>query len=291
MTNEYEPPPQIPITENLSTSAIWRRWLFGLWQQVQDSMVSSFDLEVSRGNITGIKTVNKFGRCVDNVDAADTDIWDGASGGTIIWVAPTEARIHSIVSGSASDDDNAGTGAYSVTVYGLTDWDTPEVSEVVLLAGLTPVNTVNSYVIIHRMVCAFGATSTTANAGIITATAATDATVTAQIAVGEGQTQMAIYGIPSTQCFYMNDVYGGVNRAVSSACNLSILFNPSPNVSLTTFLIKSTFPAHSTGETLSERIFKQPFKFAGPGILKIQGNGTSPNLDVSAGFGGYLVTE
>ena len=291
MTSEYEPPPQIPITENLSTSAIWRRWLFGLWQQVQDSMVSSFDLEVSRGNVTGVKTVNKFGRCVDNVDSADTDIWDGASGGTIIWVAPTEARIHSIVSGSANDDDNAGTGAYSVTVYGLTDWDTAEVSETVLLAGVTPVNTVNSYVIIHRMVCNFGATSTTSNAGIITATAATDATVTAQIAAGEGQTQMAIYGIPSTQSFYMNDAYGGVNRAVSAGCNMTILFNPSPDVSLTTFLVKSTFPAQSAGETLSERIFKPPAKFAGPGILKMQGNGTTVNLDVSAGFGGYLVTE
>lgn len=273
---------------------IWRKWLNNLYEYLRENAVASFDLNVSRGLVTGISTVNKFGRNPNNVDSGvDTDIWDGADAttGNIIWDAPTQARTHTLVSTSANDADG-GTGAYSVTVYGLPDWDTAEVSETVTLAGLTPSSaTANAYVIIHRMVCNFGANSTTSNAGVITATAATDGTITAKIQAGEGQTQMAIYGIPSTQSLYLNDCYGGVNKNTSGSANISILFNPSPDTSLTTFAVKSTFPSNSAGETMSERVFRPPLKLTGPGIIKIQGNGSAINLDVSAGFGGYLVTE
>ena len=38
MTDEYGPPPQINITENAATSAIWRRWFFGLWRTVESNL-------------------------------------------------------------------------------------------------------------------------------------------------------------------------------------------------------------------------------------------------------------
>ena len=253
--------------------------------------VSDYALEVARGNVTGVTALNKFGRCTNVDSAVDTDIHDGASvagGANIIWDAPAAGSIHAIVSDSANDTDG-GTGAYSVRVYGLTDWDTPETSEIVTLAGTTPVNTVGSYVIIHRVRCAYGVNSTGGNAGIITATAG--AVTTAQILVGEGQTQMAIYGIPSTQTLYINDIYGGVNKATAGSANITLLFNPSPNLSLATFLVKTTFPTNSAGETMSERVFTPPAGYAGPGIIKVQAAGSANNLDVSAGFSGYLVTN
>lgn len=62
--------------------------------------------------------------------------------------------------------------------------------------------TTNSYLRIHRLeVITVG--SGEINAGVISATADTDGTVTAEIAIGDGQTQMAIYTIPRGFTGYM----------------------------------------------------------------------------------------
>jgi len=283
--DNLEPPPSNIRVWDWS----WIKWLNNLYEWVKANNMKDYALEVSRGNVNGVSAVNKFGRST-NVDTENTDIWDVANStdDQPIWLAPTAARIHSIVSTSAADAA-AGTGALSLTVYGLTDWDTKETSETVTLTGATPVNTVGSYVIIHRMVCNYQASTTSANVGVITATAATDSTITAQINALEGQTQMAIYGFPSIQTFYMNDMYGGVNKQIAGSSNMSLLFNPNPGVQELGFSVKSTFATNSAGETMAERIFRPPNKFSGPGILKVQGYGSVVNLDVSAGFGGYLV--
>ena len=147
---------------------------------------ADFVLNVAMGNFDGMMTINKFARNIEIDSAVTADIWDGgftlASGGvSLIWVAPTQARIHAVVSSSASDDgDPVGVGARTIEVFGLPNWNTKEINETIILNGQTPVNTVNSYVIIHRMfVVTNGATNV--NVGIVKATAATDNTITAQI--------------------------------------------------------------------------------------------------------------
>ncbi len=241
--------------------------------------------ELVDGNIAGCVTVNKFGRS-NNVDAGPTDIWDMAN--TVqdqaIWVAPTQARIHDIVSASASDDgDPAGVGARTLRVFGLTDWDTAEVSEDITLNGTTNVPTVNAYVIIHRMrVLTKGATSV--NVGNITATAQTDGTITAEIYAGQGQTQMAIYGIPSTQAAYMTSFWAGLNKATAGDVDIYLRENPEPGDELLNFLIKHTFGVSTTGESYVRHPFDPYHKIPGPAIIKLQGRGTPANMDVSAGF-------
>ena len=160
-----------------------------------------FVLETARGNILGVTTYNKFGRNTD-IDAGVTaDIWDGGYTGdvSLIWVAPTQARIHDIKS-SSSDDASAGVGARTILIFGLTDWDTAESTENITLNGTSNVATSNSYVIIHRMrVLTKGATSV--NVGVLTATAQSNNTITAQINAGQGQTQMAILAYPLRRRF------------------------------------------------------------------------------------------
>ena len=132
--------------------------------------------------------------------------------------------------------------------------------------GTSNVATSNSYVIIHRMkVLTKGENGP--NVGVITATAVTDSSVTAQINAGEGQTQMAIYGVPSTQVAYITQFYASINKAVASAAgNIALLMNPEPDSELTKFLVKHTKGINTSGTSALPHRYKPYNRFAGPCI-------------------------
>lgn len=249
-------------------------------------LTGSFLYDASRGAIAGISSVNKFGQNVD-IDTAQEDVWTGGA----TWAGPTQARTHQIASTSTSDDGApAGTGARTIRIFGLTDWDTAEVSEDITMNGTTNVASANNYVIIHRMqVLTKGAAGP--NVGLITATADVDATVTAQIAIGNGQTLMAIYGVPSVQTLYMGLVYASVQKANAASVDMRLLVNPEPDAELTGFLVKQVFAISSTGTALAERNFQPYYAVAGPAIVKLAGESSANNASVSGGFDGLLVTN
>ncbi len=253
-------------------------------------------LEIARPvrNTSGMSRENKFGRSTNVDSGVDTDLWDGANAtdDIDIWIAPTQARIHNIASSSASDDgDPVGVGARTIEVFGLTSWSTVEVGEIIELNGVGNVPTVNSYVIIHRMrVLTKGATSI--NVGVITATAATDGTITAQINAGQGQTQMAIYGIPSGFTLYLTQIYAGILKTGSAGfADCSLMVNPNPDVELLNFRTEHTFGASSTGTSQPGVPFRPYKPVQGPSIVKIQANGSAGNLDVDGGFDAILAVD
>ena len=254
-----------------------------------------FTLEVARGNIEGITCVNKFGEAPSGVQTTATDIWDRADADTTqqIWTAPTEARIHAIVSDSADDDgDPVGDGARTIRIWGLTDWGTAEISEDITLNGTGSVNTENSYVIIHRMrVLTSGTTSV--NVGTIKATAASDTTITAIIRPSEGTTHMAIYGIPSTQTAYLKRWYGSINKSSGAVgtINFRLMFNPEPDAQLTHFSVRSERGVQSTGTSDIDWHLDLPLQLMGPAIIKIQAIASAADIDGSAGFDLFLVTN
>jgi len=245
---------------------------------------------VASGNIIGVKSVNKFGAALDCDSTKPTDVWDGADGttSTIIWVPPTQARVHNLVSTQAADAA-AGTGARTIQVYGLKTWETPESSEIVTLNGASNVATANSYVIIHRMKClTFG--SGQQNAGIITATAATDATVTAAIQAGEGQTLMAIYGVPHEQELRIYQAYAEITRKTGT-----------PEADIRLFLMENADQADAgwVSKDLGEmavtesylRNFMFPKRYAGPCIVKMQVTTNTNNTVCYAGFSATVATN
>lgn len=247
-------------------------------------------LEIARGNVSGMSAVNKFGRAPAGVQTTSTDIWSRADAVPTqqIWVAPTAARIHEIVSSSASDA-SAGVGARTVRVQGLTSWSAAEVSEDVTLNGTTPVNTVNSYVIIHRMkVLTSGATNI--NVGTISATAATDATVTAIISASQGQTQMAIYGVPSIKTAYLKSFYVYMNDAsASTRIDTQLRLNENPNVQLLNFINKFDVQLYNSGLSGVKYTYDLPVKLSGPCIIKVQAVSNVADTDVSSGFDLILI--
>jgi len=253
---------------------------------------TEFGLEAARGKISGITTLNKFGRAPAGIQATISDVWSrcDATPTQQIWLAPTAARVHAIVSSSASDAED-GVGARTVRIQGLTAWNVAEATETVTLNGTTPVNTVNSYVIIHRMkVLTSGGTNI--NVGTITATAATDSTVTAEIAIGQGQTQMAIYGVPSVQSLYMTRFYAYINDAnAASRVDVQLRANENPDVQTTNFINKFDLQLANNGTSVGEVTFNIPIKFAGPCLIKVQGIANAADIDMSAGFDGYLITN
>jgi len=240
------------------------------------------------------KTVGKFGAAPDGIQTSATDIWDRADATPTqqIWVAPTQARVHAIVSSSAADA-SGGTGALQVRVYGLTSWSTKEVTETVTLTGQTPVNTANSYVIIHRMQAIAQATTTSVgcNAGTITATAATDATVTAAILPGNGQTEMAIYGVPSVQTALMYRWSAQIDRTVAAGATVDfrVRVNENPNVQRLAFLRKDDISLQTGATTAYQQLYVTPRKYPGPCIIKVQGIASANDIDAEAQFDLLLV--
>ncbi len=250
-----------------------------------------FALDVARGLVSGITSENKFGRNIEIDSSTLADIWDGGhvtGGVSPIWVAPTAARTHTIASTDANDT-SGGSGARTIRIWGLTSWSTAEVSEDVTMNTGSPPITSNSYVIINRMeVLTKGATSV--NIGTITATATTDLTITAQIRPGQGQTQMAIYGLPDTQTAYLGRLYGNVNKAGGAAglIDMHLCYNPEPANEATNFLVKHTFGLQTVGTSALTINFEAYKTFVGPGILKVQAASGTNDMDVSAGFDLFL---
>jgi hypothetical protein len=247
-----------------------------------------FSVEASLGNVSGYATINKFGETLDADAASATDVWDGADSvptGTKIWVPPTTARLHDLVS-TSTNDITGGSGLRTLRVYGLPDWDTAEASEDRPMNGMTDVETVGSYVIIHRMKgVSFGSGKT--NAGIITATAQTDTTVTAAIQAGEGQTLMAIYGVPSTQSLRITRIRNWVVGTGTVTVKGTLLVMENAGQSDAGWLTKERWRFSDTHSPSIE--YDPPKSFAGPCIVKIQVVSDTANSNVASGFDAYLV--
>jgi len=246
---------------------------------------TNYFTEIALGNITGRSTVNKFGAAPDGIQVTATDVWSRADSTPTqqIWLAPTAPRVHALVSSSAAD-------VFNLIIYGLKTWDTAESSETIALNGQTPVNTVNSYVIIHRMKCVYTAAKTT-NVGTITATAATDNTITAVILPGDGQTEMAIYGVPSTKKALMHRWACQINKTSAAAVtvNFTIKVNENPQIQTVGFLRKNDLSLQSNGASAHEKVFDIPPVYSGPCIIKVQGVGSAADIDASSGFDLELV--
>ena len=147
--------------------------------------------------------------------------------------------------------------------------------------------------IIHRMKVLTSGT-TNINVGTITATAASDSTITAVIAPSEGQTEMAIYGIPSTQTLYITNFGGSIfDNTAQTRVTLALFVNESPNVSPlnVNFIRKRGLNIQNSGTSYPSKVFNPYLPIPGPAIIKLSGIANAADVDCNAGFDGYLVTN
>lgn len=243
----------------------------------------SFLFDVKAGRYTGVNTINKFGRNND-IDTSTTPETIWTRGG--LWVPPTAARIHSLVSTSTADDIDSGTGARSIRIFGL-DENLDEQQEDLELQGQTPVQTTNSYLRIHRMVIT-SAGSGEVNAGTITATAETDLTVTAEIAVGQGTTQMAVWTVPRNKTAYVVTAFGSSNRqgaAAAAMVELDLVVRYGIDTATPYRIDAQTFALSVEGTSGINYQYSLPKKIVGPADIEVRASFVTDNdTIVSSGF-------
>jgi hypothetical protein len=248
-----------------------------------------FGLAVAGGHVAKHTAVNKFGRNGDVDTGAPEDVW--SLGG--LHVPPTTARTHDIVSTNVNDT-SAGTGARTVKIYGL-DSAFALQEETITMNGTTNVPTVSTYTRIFRMVV-LTAGSGVINAGVITATAQTDATVTAQIDTGRGQTLMAIYTVPADYVFYINRVFASMSRATGTANTIAegaILIRS--GIDTANPVLTTSFVAELSIEgasILNAATDQNPLKVVGPADVIMRVLSVSDNNTIITGaFDGILIDE
>jgi len=238
-----------------------------------------FELQVARGQISWHYPQFKFGFNPD-VDNALETVW--AEGGLYGYLSAASVLK---VSSSSTDDAAAGTGARTVQLYGL-DADYNEINEIVTLNGQTSVNSVNSFLRINRMVIR-SAGSGEINAGVIyagtgTVTSGVPANKYATIAIGDGQTLMALWTVPAgyTAYLFQTDLTAACTTS-NKLLNVRIVSRPFGEV----FQIKDKFGMGVEGETVTQ-LYQYPLKFEEKTDLEVRaiGDAGSANIQVSAGL-------
>ena len=158
-----------------------------------------FELQVSRGQITGHSPLNVFGYGTTPATAGlFRTAWENMS--TTDYVFPTSAITMNLVSTVAGD-------TASITISGL-DANYNAISEVLVLNGTTNVPTVNQYFRINNISVSSG--SPTNPSGVITLSNTGGTVIYAQINTATingvtssiGTSQMAVYTVPAGYSMY-----------------------------------------------------------------------------------------
>lgn len=262
----------MPSTIDQTFMRYLQSWLGGGDIHTDPRIVSDLD-DIARGLVTGKSVMLKFGATGTDIgNGDDEDVWD--LNGTIPdWTPPTQARIHDLYSSSASD--TGGTGAGTVTVYGLGTAYALQ-SEVVVMDGTALVPTANEYVSIHRMTndCAAD------NVGTVFAQAQTDATNTAAILPAKNQTGMAIFQVPADTQAVIKRYYVSVKRGTTvGAADVFLKVQPFGGA----FQIKNERSIMLAGDSAIDHDFPIPLVVPAKSTIKVVGQPTA-SMSFAAGF-------
>ena len=166
------------------------------------------------GRVSGHTRIAQYGHTP--TAAADTDVWE-AAGAYPFQAAATKLEI---LSASASDTA-AGTGARTFLLNGL-DANFNTVSETLTMSGVTPVQTVNSYLRVNSLSIATAGSGNT-NAGDVTLRVTGAGATQALARAGYGYAKQCIYTVPNGFSLIVTDLLFEVGG--TPAANVSITFS------------------------------------------------------------------
>jgi hypothetical protein len=247
-------------------------------------VAADFNAEVARGTEAGYTLWNKFGYNTDIDTAAGETIW--SVGGMF---QPLSSGETVDVVSSDANDTNGGTGVNSVVLYGV-DENWLSQTEVVTMNGTTPVTTTSQWLGINR-VAVFLSGSGQTNAGAITVTASTAATVQAEMPAGGAVTQQCIFFVPADTNFVAEWLW--VNAVKTSGGG-----NPELTITMNVYSAVNNTKQEVFRGTIDTAVGnfmdinpRLPFPIGEKSCVTLEGVTTTNNTQAKARFSGILIQD
>jgi len=226
-----------------------------------------------------------FGLNQDVDLAAEEDIWDG--GGTYTGFDSASFETVEVFSSDANDTA-AGTGARTVTIFGVTGISTLS-SETLTLNGVTAVEGSVSWLHVYRVVVT-SAGSGGSNAGVITCRhTTTTTTVFSQMIAGYNESQVAAFLVPSSHKGYLMGWHAEAEGEAGVAADVGnrLLVRPEDEV----WQVKDAMGLRGAGSSRAEREFFVPDVLDGKTQVRIASTTDTDNTALGAGFTIVLQVE
>lgn len=240
-----------------------------------DSYPLPYESAVALDLVSGAFAETRNGRNPDVDTAGEEDLWN--VGG--LWVPITAAQTISVVSASAADTA-AGTGARTALLRGL-DGSYNRISETITLNGVTPVVSVNQYIFVSDLeVLTTGSGGT--NAGQITGTATTDATIQFRMAATDGRTQLSWYMVPAGYSALCHGYFMSMNNTAAGAV---IRAEFKIKQFGRTFVTRGYASTRNDGNGQAFVPFIPPLKLPEKTIVKVSATSGTNNSDVQVTYG------
>jgi len=237
---------------------------------------SSFRDDVALGRIAGVSSWTKFGYNSD----VDTAVEVLAEFGGI-YTPPSTASTLTVVSSSANDVSTTGTGARTLTVYGI-DANRDSQIEVVSLNGTTNVVTTSTWLGINRVSVEVAGTLL-GNDGNISITATTGGATLATMPAGQGTSQQCIFHTFSGTTSLLESIYLSGSKPAGAGTIIDFKLWVYSAVSNATYEIYR-YSMDTTVETSVELRPDIPFKIGEDSVVYFEAVAGANNTEVAGRF-------
>ena len=239
---------------------------------------ADFRLEVSKGNVAGHKSVNKYGYNPDVDLAADEDIWE--LGGNIIY--PTAAEALEFISSSPSDA-NGGNGAEKITIEGI-DSSLNFFSTEYTTNGTTAVACGTRWRVFRAYVSDAGVLA--GNFGTITIRTVAGSTERLRITSDKGQSNYCSYSVPTGSKAYIYGYEATLNEGSPSGVTADVQLWVQETFDVTGRVKKQkeNFGLTIDGTSAWRRNFATPLQMVGPCDIWIRADVSTNDTFVAASF-------
>lgn len=244
-------------------------------------------LVIAKGDVPGTTFIHKFGKAPD-FDTGDgfVTIWDGANDGLtnqMEYIFSETAIIDSISSSINTDTQD-------IEIQGL-DANYDLVVQTITLTGQTRKALDTNLIRVFRLknvgsVDLAGTVYCYENTTLTVPGVPADTTkIRAIITIGNNQTLMSIYTIPTDKTGYMRDWYAAISSRLAVDSEIKLKARPFGQV----FQVKHTSSLHSTGTSAYKHDFVEPEIFVEKTDIIIECDTSQNAVSISAGFDIVLV--